>query len=53
MTGNSNDETNFPRKLLLTNTQVWRLSRAFENGPSANIRLSKRQLSKIGYEKDF
>ena len=37
----SNDENNFPRKLLLTNTQVSRLRKAFSNGSSANIKLSK------------
>ena len=30
--GESNDETNFPRKLLLTNAQVSRLRKAFANG---------------------
>ena len=39
--GDSNDENNFPRKLLLTNTQVSRLRKAFSNGSSANIKLSK------------
>ena len=33
----SNDETNFPHKLLLTNTQVSRLSIAVANGSSANM----------------
>ena len=33
---NSNDETNFPHKLLLTNTQVPRTGYAFANGSSAN-----------------
>ena len=28
----SNDETNFPHKLLLTNTQILRLRKAFVNG---------------------
>ena len=32
----SNDETNFPHKLLLTNTQVPRTGYAFANGSSAN-----------------
>ena len=36
--GNSNDETNFPHKLLLTNTQVLRLCKAFGNDSSANIK---------------
>ena len=46
--GNSNDENNFPHKLLLTNTQVSRLRKAFANGSSANIKFSKTQLHKIG-----
>ena len=39
--GDSNDENNFPHKLLLTNTQVSRLCKAFANNSSANIKLSK------------
>ena len=46
--GDSNDEKNFRHKLLLTNTQVSRLRKAFANGSSANIKLSKTQLYKIG-----
>ena len=49
----SNDETNFPHKLLLTNTQVSRLRKAFKNGPSANIKLSKTQLHNIGQSRGF
>ena len=45
--GDSNDEINFPHKLLLTDTQVSRLRKAFGNNSSANIKLSKTQLSKI------
>ena len=30
--GDSNDENNFPHKLLLTNTQVSKLPKAFPNG---------------------
>ena len=45
--GSSNDETNVPRKLLLTNTQVSKIRKAFANGSSANIEFSKTQLSKI------
>ena len=37
---NSNDETNFPHKLLLTNTQVPRVWKAFANGSSADIKFS-------------
>ena len=46
--GDSNDENNFPHKLLLTNTLVSKLSKAFTNNSSANIKLSKTQLFKIG-----
>ena len=48
MIGNSDDETNFPHKLLLTNRQIQSLCKAFANNLSANIKLSKIQLSKIG-----
>ena len=44
--GSSNDETNFPHKLL-TNTQVSKICKAFANGSSANIKFSKTQLSKM------
>ena len=44
---NSNDETNFPHKLLLPDTQVSRICKIFANGSSANIKFSKTQLSKI------
>ena len=44
--GDSNDENNFPHKLL-TNTQVSKLQKAFANNSSANIKLSKTQLHKI------
>ena len=47
MIGNSDDETNFPDKLLLTNRQVANLPRIFAKDTSANIKLSKTQLSKI------
>ena len=46
MIGNS-DDINFPHKLLLTNRQVANLCKAFAKNPSANIRLSETQLSKI------
>ena len=42
--GSSNDETNFPDKLLLTNKQVSKIHQAFANGSSANIKLSKTQI---------
>ena len=41
MIGNSDDETNFPYKLLLTNRQVTSLRKAFANHTSTNIKLSK------------
>ena len=46
--GNSNDdEINFLHKLLLTDMQVSRFCQVFGNGSSANIKLSKTQLSKM------
>ena len=45
--GSSNDKTNFPHKLLLTNTQVSKIHKVFTNGSSANIKFSKTQLSEI------
>ena len=51
--GNSNDENNFPNKLLLTNTQVLKLCKAFANNSSANIKLSKTQMHKIGQSGGF
>ena len=47
MIGNSDDETNFPDKLFLTNTQVANLCKAFASYLSTNIKLSKTQLSKM------
>ena len=44
----SNNEKNFPLKLLLNNTQVWRLRKGFVNNSSTNISLSEAQLHKIG-----
>ena len=41
------NETNFPHKLLLTNRQVSNLHKAFANHLSADIKLSKAQLSKM------
>ena len=43
----SDDETNFPQKLLLTDTEVSKICKAFANCSSANINFSKIQLSKI------
>ena len=49
----SNDENNFLHKLLLTNTQVSKHHKPFANGSSANIKLSKTQLHKIGQSGGF
>ena len=43
MIGNSENETNFPHKLLLTNREVVNLSKAFANYSSTDIKLSKTQ----------
>ena len=45
--GDSNDQNNFQHKLLLTNTQVSKLCKAFANNSSANIKLSKTHLHEI------
>ena len=47
MIGNSDDEANFPHKLLLTNRQVANLRKAFANHTSTDIKLSKAQLTKM------
>ena len=39
MIGNSDDETNFPHKLLLTNRQVTNLGKAFANHTSTDIKV--------------
>ena len=43
--GSSNNKTNFRHKLLLANKQVSKIRKAFANGSSAKIRVSKTQLS--------
>ena len=47
MVSNSNDNTNFPHELLLTNRQVANICKAFANHSSIDIKLSKTQLSKM------
>ena len=42
-----NNETNFPHKLLLTDRQVSSLRKSFASHSSADIKLSKTQLSKM------
>ena len=46
--GDTNDENDFLHKLLIISTQVLSLRKAFENNFSANIKLSKTQLHKMG-----
>ena len=46
MVSNSNDNTNFPHELLLTNRQVANIRKAFANHSAIDIKLSKTQLSK-------
>ena len=42
-----NNQTNFPHKLLLTDRQVSSLCKSFASHSSADIKLSKTQLSKM------
>ena len=51
--GELNDENNFLHKLLLTDTQFSKPCKAFANDSSANMKLSKTQLSKIGQSGRF
>ena len=53
MIGNSDDETNFPCKLLLTNRQVRNLCKTFTNYLSTDIKLFKTQLSKMIQSRGF
>ena len=43
----SNDKSNFPHKLLLTNRRVLNIRKAFANNSSVDIKFSKTQLSKM------
>ena len=47
MVSNSNDNTNFPHELLLTNRQVANIRKSFANHSSTDIKLSKTQFSKM------
>ena len=53
MIGSSNDESNFPQKLLLTNTQVSKICKNFANDSSVNMKVSKTQLSKMMQSRGF
>ena len=50
---NFNDKTNFPHKLLSTDTQVSKIYLAFANGSSANITISKTLVSKMIHSGEF
>ena len=47
MIGDSNDKTNFPHELLLTDRHVSSIRKTFSNNSSANIKFSKTQSSKM------
>ena len=47
------NETNFPHKLLLTNSQVANLGKAFANHLWTDIKLSKTQLSRMMQSEGF
>ena len=51
--GENNDDISFWPKVLLTDTQLSKLCKAFANGSSANIKLSKAQLNKTGQSGGF
>ena len=53
MVSNSNDNTNFPHELLLTNRQVANIRKAFAKNTSTDIKLSKIQLSKMIQSRGF
>ena len=53
MIGNSDDKINFPHDSLLTNREVGNLRRAFANNLSADIKLSKTQISKMIQSRGF
>ena len=47
MIGDSNDQTNFPHELFLTDRQVVSIRKAFANNSLVDIKFSKAQLSKM------
>ena len=47
MIGDSNDKTNFPLELFLTDRQVSSIRKAFANNSSVDIKFSKTQLSEM------
>ena len=53
MVGNSNDNTNFPHKLLLTDRQVANIRKAFSNNLSRDVKFSKTLLLKMSQSGGF
>ena len=53
MVGNSNDNTNFPHELSLTNREVANIRKAFAKNTSIDIKLSQTQLSKMIQSEGF
>ena len=53
MIGDTDDKINFPHELLLTDRQVANLHKTFANNSTANIKLSKTQLSKMIQSGEF
>ena len=53
MVGNSNDNTNFPHKLLLTDRQVANICKAFSNNLSRDVKFSKTQLLRMMQSRGF
>ena len=51
--GDSNGETNFPHRLLLTNARVSRLRKTFANNSSANVKLFKNSIAWNGQPGKF
>ena len=53
MIGDSNDENNFPHKLLLTDRQVTNIRKAFANNSLTDIKFSKLSCQKLYNQEDF
>ena len=53
VSGSFNNEINFPHKLLLTNTQISKIHKAFANDSTANIKFSRIQLSEMAQSGGF
>ena len=53
MVGSSDDDTNFPHRLLVTNRQVRNLRKAFSNHLPTDIKLSKPQISRMARWRGF